>query len=89
MYYTAQSDLTLHDVGRYASVRTHRNITTLAQHLKQNANKEEVKDRLRAVTASPYLEIDEAAIEASIDLTARLLLMLELGCVRHGFSGLR
>ena len=89
-YYTAQSDLALHDLGRYASVQTHREITRVTDMLKEGLPRDGVKRRLGPQTDEEMEnddDDDDGRIQGSIDLAGRLLLMLRIGPIHYGFSG--
>ena len=86
-YYTTQIILMCHTEGRYVSARTHREIVNIATCLKQGQSREEVKQRLRSVALPSNLENPDEAVERSIDLAGRLVVMLALGQVPQGFSG--
>ena len=86
-YYTEQSDLALYDRGRHTSARTHRDIVGICGDIQQGISRVDVKCRLSSRVSSTQLGVDDAVLDASIDLAARLLLMLEIGSVKYGFSG--
>lgn len=88
-YYTNQSDLALHDVGRHATVRTHQDVISVASFLKQGLEKHQIVRLLRNTPLTCKVEDVDAAVETSINLAARLLLMIEIGCIHRGFSGRR
>jgi hypothetical protein len=83
-YYAQQCDLIgRHAKGRYSSVETHRDIMDIAQLLQQPLPREEVRkhmsDFLRAADIEQH--------ENSINLVARLLLMIKFGDVPHECGG--
>jgi hypothetical protein len=88
-YYTKQSDLALHDFGRYAWVRTHQNVINIASLLKENLTRDQVKQQLRSHTGLIQSSNEDEMLDTSIDLTIRLLLMVEVGRFRNCFSGYR
>ncbi|KAH0541247.1 hypothetical protein FGG08_004252 [Glutinoglossum americanum] len=85
-YYAEQSGLALHDGGRHTSVRTHRDIIEIAQHLRNGSTRDEVKRLLRPKLTTSVPNEDEL-LNGSIDLAASLLLMMEIGSLQYGFSG--
>jgi hypothetical protein len=90
-YYHEQCSLALHDAGRHIWVRTHRHIIDVAKHLKDQLTRDEVKEILRPnlpVRLVPKPGIDDELLDSSINLAARLLLMMEFGNLQFGFSGL-
>ena len=86
-YYTVQCDLALHDVGRHATIRTHQDVVQIVGYLRQGCNKDEIAKQLQPELITEGIENREKAIENSIDLACRLLSMIEIGCIDHGFSG--
>ena len=93
-YYTEQCSLALHDAGKHISARTHRDIIEITRHLKNQLTRDAIKQLLRAKLPVPKPGNDsndsneEKLLDSSIDLAARLLLMMEFGNLQYGFSGL-
>ncbi|KAI9855742.1 MAG: hypothetical protein M1813_009632 [Trichoglossum hirsutum] len=85
-YYAEQSGAALHDGGRHTSVRTHRDIIEIAQHLRNGLTRDEIKQILRAKLTASVPNEDEL-LNGSIDLAASLILMMEVGSLLYGFSG--
>ena len=83
-YYAVQSDLALHDGGRHALTRSHRDIIEITNLLRQGLTRNEVK--LELTSQSRYSNVENDLLEASIDLAARLLLMVEIGHIRNGYT---
>lgn len=83
-YYAQQCDLIgRHANGKYSSVETHRNIMEIAQLLQQPLSREEVRKLM-----SEFLKpADQKQHESSINLVARLLLMIRVGNVHHECLG--
>lgn len=86
-HYTAQSDLALHDLGRYVSARTHRDIIDIIDLFKQGLGRDEIKHHLDLQNATTGFHDRHQALNASIDLAIRLFLMLEVGRIHNSFSG--
>ncbi|RDW91017.1 hypothetical protein BP5796_02182 [Coleophoma crateriformis] len=86
-YYAEECDVALHDGGRHILARTHRDIVEIAQHLKNSSTRSEIKQFLRNALPSPIPTNADELLDGSIDLAARLLLMLGFGRLRYGFSG--
>ena len=82
-----QSSQALKDRGRHTSARTHRDIIEVAKFLKQPLTREEVVESLRGNAKCKTKPIDEKALQGTINLVARLLVMVEVGTVEFGFSG--
>lgn len=85
-YYTFQNDIALNDQGRYVSVRTHRSIIEIAGLIKQDLGKAQLIQKLRRQHPSGPAITDES-LNASVDLAARLILMVEIGNFRYSYSG--
>jgi hypothetical protein len=82
-YYTRQSVQWNH-----ASARTHQDVIDTARLLEQLASRGSIKDVLKANSGSlKPAEDDDEPHEGSINLTARLLLMLDIGVLQNAFSG--
>ncbi|RDL35111.1 Uncharacterized protein BP5553_07042 [Venustampulla echinocandica] len=88
-YYTEQCSDALHDGGRHVSVRTHNDIVQIAQHLKNSVNRNSVRQILGYELPLPKPANEDELLDGSIDLVARLLLMVEFGCLQYGFTGRR
>ena len=82
-YYTDQCGLAMHDGGRHISARTHQSIIDIVQHLKEPLSRE----ALRQLLPMPNPPNETEKRDGSIDLAARLLLMIDFGSLRYGFSG--
>jgi hypothetical protein len=83
-YYSQQCDLIgRHARGRYSSVETHRDIIDIAQLLQQPLSRQEVRKRM-----SDFLKAaDNEQHDNSINLVARLLLMIKIGDIPHECGG--
>ncbi|RDL37397.1 uncharacterized protein BP5553_04830 [Venustampulla echinocandica] len=83
-YYNKQCDLIgRHAKGKYSSVESHRDIMGIAQLLQQPLTREEVRKHM-----SSFLKVaDKEQHETSINLVARLLLMIKFGDVPHECRG--
>ena len=88
-YHKKQCCLALHDGGRHISVRTHRDILDIAEDLKNGLSKETIRGRLSSKLADPKPVNENELLDSSIDLTARLVSMMDIGSLRYGFSGRR
>lgn len=85
-YYTHQADFFLHDAGRHVMVRTHDHIVRLTHMLRQDIDLVEAQDITRS-QIFPGQDIDRhEALNASLHLAIRLLLMIEIGTTPNGFS---
>lgn len=88
MYYQEQCNLALHDNGRHIWARTHRDLIEVIRLLKNQLTRHVIKQLLRSKLAQPRPLNEEEVLDSSIDLAARLLLMMEFGNLQYGFSGL-
>jgi hypothetical protein len=86
-YYTDQCSLALHDGGRHILVRTHRDVIDIAGYLKCSTSRENIVRILHSKLPTMLPSNHEELVNASIDLTARLLLMTDFGCLQYGFTG--
>jgi hypothetical protein len=82
-YYTNQCSLAMHDGGRHISARTHQSIIDIVKHLKEPLKRE----ALRQLLPMPNPPNETEKRDGSIDLAARLLLMIDFGSLQYGFSG--
>jgi hypothetical protein len=86
-YYSIQCRQALHDNGRHISARTHKDILDIASYLKKNCYRQEICKYLRPTLSSAASCNSDSLLDRSIELTARLLLMIEFGSQIYGFSG--
>ncbi|EPE36969.1 hypothetical protein GLAREA_09132 [Glarea lozoyensis ATCC 20868] len=84
-YYMEQCDTAGHDNRRYLSVRTHQDVVDIVNHIKTNINRDDLSQVLKAKWPHPDPRSASAQIDGSIDLAARLLLMIDVGDLKHGF----
>jgi hypothetical protein len=85
-YYAEQCDfIGRHANGKYSSVETHSDIGKIAQLLQQSLSREEVRNQM---SMSDFLKVaDEEQHDNSINLVARLLLMIKFGDLPHECLG--
>ena len=88
-YYTGQFVLMCHTGGRYVSVRTYQDIIDIVASAQQGWSKTQLMQVIRVKALPSDFENIEEAIERSVDLAERLLIMFALGKVPRGFSGPR
>ncbi|KAF2114843.1 hypothetical protein BDV96DRAFT_600015 [Lophiotrema nucula] len=87
-YYKQECDDALHDQGRHVSLRTHEEIAWLAGHLQEHRTGVDLNPVLRSkLTQQRTQDEEDDMIEGSLHLTARLLVMMDIGTLRQGFSG--
>jgi hypothetical protein len=85
-YYTDQCSLALHDGGRHILLRTHRDVIDIASYIKGSLSCESIVQILYSKFPTTSSSNKEVLVNASIDLTARLLLMMDFGCPEYGFT---
>lgn len=85
-YYVEECRHALHDAGRHIQARTHQDIVHVASLLKKHHQRHDIRETLRLKLSKPSDNEDEI-LDGSIDLTARLLLMIDLGNLQYGYSG--
>jgi hypothetical protein len=85
-YYAEQCNIIgRHANGKYSSVQTHSDIGKIAQLLRQPLSREEVRNQM---STSDFLKAaDEEQHDNSINLVARLLLMMKFGDLPHECVG--
>lgn len=87
-YYTHQCELALHGNGKYISARTHQDVANTVNWLKDGNVRDDIKNYLRdAEESNDHLQHTDEQLNNSIDLAARLLLMMEFGELQHGYIG--
>jgi hypothetical protein len=86
-YYSEECSHALHDAGRHISARTHRNILNIAHQFKGPILREDLRWSLKPALSNPSSCNEDEVLDSSIDLAARLLLMLDFGNLQYGFSG--
>jgi len=86
-YYTQQADLFVHDTGHHVIVRTHQHVIEISEILKEDLDRREGRERVRLRNCQTKVDDEAKAIDASLDLVIRLVLMVEIGNIPNGFSG--
>jgi hypothetical protein len=86
-YQTQQADLFKPDTGQNVIFNTHLDIVKISEILKDNVDRAEVRARMRSPDFGDHGHVQDKALDASINLAIRLLLMVEVGKVPNGFSG--
>ncbi|KAF3402145.1 hypothetical protein DPV78_004664 [Talaromyces pinophilus] len=88
-YYTDQCRLAFQSYGDRPPVKTHQDLINIAKDILDERPYHEVKARLCercTLSNSPH---SDNALKSSIDLTVRLIYMLDVGEFRNAFSGRR
>ncbi|KAH8779343.1 hypothetical protein BGZ57DRAFT_821832 [Hyaloscypha finlandica] len=88
-YHKKQCSLALHDGGRHISARTHYDILEIAADLEEGLSRETIRERLSLKLVGPKPSNENELLDSSIDLTARLVSMMDIGVLQYGFSGRR
>lgn len=86
-YHKRQCMVALHDGGRHISARTHRDILEIAEDLVQGLSKDSIRRRLSLKLADPKPANENELLDSSVNLTARLISMMEIGALQYGFCG--
>jgi hypothetical protein len=86
-YYKEQCSLALHDGGRHLSARTHRDIDNIVRYFKEPLTRGDIKNKLREKLTQSRPENEDEILDGSIDLGARLWLMMDFGDLSYAFSG--
>lgn len=61
------------------SVRTHRDVIELAQHIKSGLTRDAIKNVMGSKLSTPKPTNEDEVLDGSLDLVARLLLMIKFG----------
>lgn len=85
-YYSQQCRLMLGDGGRHTAARTHRDISRIVQHFKEQRDRGRMLDALRTELHSTKLPNGEDMLQGSINLAARLYLMMSFGDIPNAFT---
>ncbi|KAI9772501.1 MAG: hypothetical protein M1840_000706 [Geoglossum simile] len=88
-YHRKQCSHALHDGGRHIYTRTHRDILEIAEDLEGGLSRETIRERLSLKLADPKPANENELLDSSVDLTARLVSMMDIGVLQYGFSGRR
>ena len=86
-YYTKQCRHALHDGARHTFVRNHEDVVEIAEDIKMGHSREELISKLSAQLKEPKLAKEPEMLNSSVDLAARLISMMDIGCLQYGFSG--
>jgi hypothetical protein len=86
-YHKKQCSQALHDGGRHISARTHRDILEIAEDLEEGLSRDTIRGRLSLKLADPKPANENELLDSSINLTARLVSMMDIGVLQYGFSG--
>jgi hypothetical protein len=86
-YYMEQCDTAGHDNRRFLSVRTHQDIVDIVSHIKTNISRDDLSQVLKGRWPHSDPRSGSDQIDGSIDLAARLLLLVDVGDLKYGFHG--
>lgn len=88
-YYSQRCEAALYDGGRHVSVRIHRNIIDIAEDIKADLDRKAIKSNLSLKLSWPKPANEDEVLDASIDLVASLLLMMNFRDAKFGYTGRR
>jgi len=87
-YQTQQADLFMHDTGQHVLIRTHQHVSDITEILRENLDRSQAQEKVRLKNyQNKSHDQDNKALNASLNLAVRLMLMVEIGGVPNGFSG--
>jgi hypothetical protein len=87
-FYNETCLLALKDGGARVVVRTHQDVVDTVDALKADSSRETTRSVLRPLFTKPHTN-EQELIDRSIDLAAKLLLMVDFGLVQNGLAGRR
>ena len=87
-YYQATCAHALHDGGRHNLARTHQDIIELIGRMRNGDTRDDLRVALQSKISQIHHDEDEI-LDSTIDLAASLLLMIDFGNAKHGFSNSR
>src|SRR5204863_9178614 len=76
-YYIQQCNLALYDGGNHTSARTHLDVLDIAKQLRKHSSRDDVFKGLKSQGRVAGISNGDEMINGSIDLTARLLVMVD------------
>jgi hypothetical protein len=85
-YYRKECCHALHDAGRHVICRKHSDIIEIAKEILDGRSKESLKNQHGSDSTEPKPQNLDTRIDASIDLTARLVSMIDIGPLQFGVS---
>jgi hypothetical protein len=87
-YYQATCAHALHDGGRHNLARTHQDIIELIGRMRNGDTRDDLRVALQSKLSRIHHD-EEEILDSTIDLAASLLLMIDFGNAKHGFSSSR
>lgn len=87
IYYIKQCGHALHDTSIHLLVKKHGDIANIVHEIGQDTPRESIRTTLTSKLPAPLPANESQIIEGSIDLSARLISMMEFGELQHAFSG--
>lgn len=85
-YYHRQCAHAMHDGGRSISIKDHKELLAIADFLKEQLERDEIRIRITQ-PLNPEDFNDDKPLDGSINLAARILLMIHVGKLRYAISG--
>jgi len=86
-YYGDQCRQFLANRGRHTSARSHEDIVEVAKLITQRKPRGDILEVLKTSYFTKNRSADEQSLNGTINLTARLVSMVEIGKLQHSFSG--
>ena len=86
-YYARQCHDALKDQGQHVLARTHQDILTIVEQIQEHTPRHIIKERLRSQLSTRHPANEGEILESSIDLAARLYLMMNIGINKYPVSG--
>jgi hypothetical protein len=86
-YWQRQADLFMADTAHHVAVRTYDHILKISEILNQDLDRTEVRGKTCSQVFPNKGPDQDESLDASINLAARLLLMVNIGNIPNGFSG--
>lgn len=86
-HYTQECNLALHDCGRHVSARKHEDIARVVELLRARLDRQAIFEQLQVELGGLAPENEGNMINGTIDLVARIFLMMSFGDLPHAFAG--
>ncbi|KAH7072577.1 hypothetical protein FB567DRAFT_480974 [Paraphoma chrysanthemicola] len=86
-YYIRQCHNALVDGGHHVLTRTHQDIVDIARHIESNGTRDSIKVHLKSKFTTPNRPEEDSILNNTIDLAARLHLMVNVRSTRSFISG--
>ena len=84
-YYKEQTTIALHELGRHASVRSHRDVMEIVELLKSQSSRQQILAELMTANSGVALNHSCRKLDSSIDLGIRLLTMVDVRRIPNSY----